>query len=87
MPCPQIVGFHVVALHFTGEVVNVVVGIYRSLIIPAVEGGEGDVAVDVLAARVRVARQIVPEYGYVGVEVEGELGIVEHGILLYGLVP
>ena len=34
--CPQIVGFHIVALHFPGEVVNVVVGIHRSLIIPAV---------------------------------------------------
>ena len=42
---PEIIGFHVVRLHVAVELVYLVIGIYRSGVIPPVEGCKGDVAV------------------------------------------
>ena len=78
----QIVGFHIVALHSLVEFVYFVEGLDRCGVVPVAQSRHCDVAVDaVVFVFYRIAVHIFPEDGGVAVEVEGELRVVEKGVL------
>ena len=82
LPAAQEVGLGVVVLHVGAELVDVVVGGYGGGVVTVGEGREGHVAVDLLPPRPGgIALEVVCEAGGVLVEVEGELGVVERGVL------
>ena len=49
--CPQIVGFHIVALHVVVQLVDFVVGFHSSRIVTVIKGSKCDIAIDSVTFR------------------------------------
>ena len=87
LTCTQIVGFHIVALHFRGKIVHVVVGIHSGLPVLAVKCRKSNIAIYFLTSCLGITIQIVFELPCIGIDVKGKFGAVEKGIPGNVIIP
>ena len=78
------IGLYIVTLLVHGEFVDVIVGLHCLSVVLSQEGGHSQVVVNHLALlRRAVSIYVCFKYGLVVIKVEGELRVIEEGVLAY----